>query len=241
MFTPHTGRWLSRDPSAYSLGSDRYVYVKNNPTNLVDPTGNVAVDFSPFKSKTLVRRVEKRDRSKLDCKHPPEMDCCTNDFGCRFEVVTTGVFGAGEKGSQLSSLTLSFIAHPGTVVGNRKPSDCFGDFGRAPNGSVTIDTDDVACRFTKDMFREGGEPIPGRIPRECQDLAPSVTAMFVGDLWSGGARQVGLKFTFKTPIRSAEFVFEIETFCGCGEPDQLGRPKAFNSGKMLIVHSIKPR
>lgn len=46
MFTPHTGRWLSRDPSAYSLGPDRYIYVRNNPVNLVDPSGNSAIPAS---------------------------------------------------------------------------------------------------------------------------------------------------------------------------------------------------
>lgn len=47
MFTPHTGRWLSRDPAAYSLGPDRYIYVQNNPVNLVNPSGNSANSFEP--------------------------------------------------------------------------------------------------------------------------------------------------------------------------------------------------
>jgi RHS repeat-associated protein len=38
-FDPQTGRFLSEDPVGFSVGNNFYVYVLNNPVNLIDPVG----------------------------------------------------------------------------------------------------------------------------------------------------------------------------------------------------------
>src|SRR5262245_63153302 len=38
-YSPQLGRFLSRDPLGYSGDFDLFEYVKDNPVNLVDPTG----------------------------------------------------------------------------------------------------------------------------------------------------------------------------------------------------------
>lgn len=39
MYTPHVGRWLSQDPAGFVDGPNRYLYVANNPTRRLDPSG----------------------------------------------------------------------------------------------------------------------------------------------------------------------------------------------------------
>jgi len=39
-YLPWLGRWLSADPAGLVDGVNRYMYVRNNPVNLQDPTGN---------------------------------------------------------------------------------------------------------------------------------------------------------------------------------------------------------
>jgi len=38
---PTIGRWLSEDPSGLTVDADPYRYVRNDPTNLIDPSGLV--------------------------------------------------------------------------------------------------------------------------------------------------------------------------------------------------------
>jgi uncharacterized protein RhaS with RHS repeats len=39
MYTPHVGRWLSKDPAGFVDGPNQYLYVKNAPPGAVDPSG----------------------------------------------------------------------------------------------------------------------------------------------------------------------------------------------------------
>lgn len=49
MYTPHVGRWLSEDPAGYVDGPNQYLYVKNNPINMTDPSGLEGIeDWNPL-------------------------------------------------------------------------------------------------------------------------------------------------------------------------------------------------
>jgi uncharacterized protein RhaS with RHS repeats len=39
MYTPHIGRWLSKDPAGLADNPNAYVYAGGNPAKLIDPTG----------------------------------------------------------------------------------------------------------------------------------------------------------------------------------------------------------
>ncbi|MFL5245260.1 MAG: RHS repeat-associated core domain-containing protein [Gemmataceae bacterium] len=40
MYNPAVGRWMTQDPIEFEAeDADLYRYVRNNPTNLTDPTG----------------------------------------------------------------------------------------------------------------------------------------------------------------------------------------------------------
>jgi RHS repeat-associated protein len=42
-YDPSIGRWLNKDPIRFAGGSNFYVYVKNDPINFVDPSGQVGI------------------------------------------------------------------------------------------------------------------------------------------------------------------------------------------------------
>jgi RHS repeat-associated protein len=42
VLSPKVERWLTSDTTAYTEGSNGYSYASNNPTSLVDPSGNMA-------------------------------------------------------------------------------------------------------------------------------------------------------------------------------------------------------
>lgn len=42
-YDPSIGRWLNKDPIRFASGSNFYVYVKNDPINFVDPSGQVGI------------------------------------------------------------------------------------------------------------------------------------------------------------------------------------------------------
>ena len=46
-YSPRTGRYLTQDPAGRKGGSNQYTYVKNNPTNLIDPYGLFELPFNP--------------------------------------------------------------------------------------------------------------------------------------------------------------------------------------------------
>ena len=47
-YAPWLGRWISRDPSGASAGSNPFLYVANNPIGRVDPNGRDWTDFMRF-------------------------------------------------------------------------------------------------------------------------------------------------------------------------------------------------
>ena len=48
MYTPHVGRWLSRDDAGFIDGPNRYLYVKNGPVDVSDPSGLDPSDDEPL-------------------------------------------------------------------------------------------------------------------------------------------------------------------------------------------------
>jgi RHS repeat-associated protein len=40
-YTPATGQWTTSDPAGFVDGMNRYLYVRNNPVNLTDPSGRL--------------------------------------------------------------------------------------------------------------------------------------------------------------------------------------------------------
>src|SRR5207247_2060443 len=49
-YDPKIGRFLSEDPVRWLQGTNFYPYVRNGPTNLVDPTGLQALTFQDVKN-----------------------------------------------------------------------------------------------------------------------------------------------------------------------------------------------
>jgi RHS repeat-associated protein len=90
-FDPATGRFLSEDPSGFNDGVNFYRYVRNNPTNNVDPTG--LTTFKGFSSveELLLRNAVNEALSKL--RNSGSSNCKGGTGGC-----------AGAEGPALANL-----------------------------------------------------------------------------------------------------------------------------------------
>ena len=73
-YSSSLGRFLSRDARGYAEGPNLYEYVADDPTNMVDPTGEASFRLSVFKT-TLI--VHLSDATKIQ----QFGDFTTNDFG----------------------------------------------------------------------------------------------------------------------------------------------------------------
>lgn len=255
MFTPHTGRWLSRDPAAYSMGRDQYVYVRNDPQNFVDLSGEVPVGtqvrFSrvaagkPQTDPQTYRICQKITSASLPCTNDDPCPC-ENADECNFTAFICRSVGPSPKGWIDVSLNLhssppKFTGWPpprGNIIPNQH---CFGDYGRSPNddGSLTVVTNGGdTCVYTKDMFTDpGGIPIPeeiAKLPAGCRDL---IAARVIGypPFSPPPLGNFGYQLVFNSGISSLRMKFTIEIYCGCGgNSDSLGRPANRAEGTMEV-------
>ena len=102
-YDPNLGRWLSKDPFGLLGGLNLYVYVSNDPMNLVDPSGLAEACIqspcpkndprcnycNPGKESCLARCKDDADRGFSDCRAKGgEHDACQtvrdfNEMECR--------------------------------------------------------------------------------------------------------------------------------------------------------------
>jgi len=118
MFSSTQGRWLSKDPRSGCLQDpqalNRYVYVRNSPTNKVDPRGDFVGCATCFTG--LQRCAEKAEADYATC-----LDKVAEAFhGCEFfceAVCTIGVFlGLGEP-HECAEICTAVVCFPLVAVG----------------------------------------------------------------------------------------------------------------------------
>jgi len=99
---PHTGRFTSEDPLGFVDGASRYVYVGNNPVNMVDPKGEfevlstlaaAAVVYSAYKLFSILadfatqyfESVAETRSAKFDAIADPNSGYCGEDWNAELK------------------------------------------------------------------------------------------------------------------------------------------------------------
>ena len=265
VYQPTIARWTSADPLGFVDGLNIYAYVGNRPWDESDPSGrelpppkicllcpeccSPKIFNKPIASSTLSCKID---------KHPCE--CDNSDDKCSFFA-----FMSGKKWLNGDmQVFLSLQSHPGKEIihkhKNLKRNDgnsrtiglppsfnkkrCFGDFGRTGGGSITVTHDTGKCVYKRDMFTDPyGQPIKEKLSEKCFEIISVTPLQTIQDLPGGHLddfilQSNGVSFNFKRPIRSIKLNFSIETFCGCGGFDNLGRPVTRNTGTMKVVGKL---
>lgn len=237
-YRPHTARW---DSGAID-GLNSYLFMDNRPTSDGDPLGLLS-------SAGLIIVIPPvfpgpRAESTLPCSGLADhFVCCSGDI-CSFSLSTFYVpLRLSDNSTGLFAFGLSIRHYPGTpsLVG-LPPSErrqfrviCQSDVGRVSGVqdhlTVTL-LDGTECRFIGDHFSETGQlkENPPGLSEACQK-ALSVTGDFeLGRPPYGRGQSINTT----QPVKSVKFRFTIETFCGCGGSDNLGRPNERLSGTLTL-------
>ena len=78
-YAPSLGRFITRDPSGISGGTNLYAYVGNDPVSLIDPTGRSAasqgeVSTTRVRSATAINRAGGLSTTAVDHSPPSTTD-----------------------------------------------------------------------------------------------------------------------------------------------------------------------
>ncbi len=154
-YQPSLGRWVSRDPLGFVDGTGLFIFVRNNPTTLIDSSG-LEVDG------TWEHEVEE----------PPKMDC---DFGYRLKIKQTFTADAGgvaAPGTQTwqwhksrgfaivdcEVVEIKFDRFDVVDIGGmRSPIEIIDDVGLEPGGETPVDK---LCLLVEGVERKLGFNTP---------------------------------------------------------------------------------
>lgn len=107
MYAPPTGRWLSEDPAGYVDGPNQYLYVRNNPVNMTDPSGMQSLE-------DLLAQLKKMDIAacKAFCKEWVATE--SKDTSWTKKLPDCPCFSSGISGPEFGPLEKADPAfHPG--------------------------------------------------------------------------------------------------------------------------------
>ena len=136
IYTPKYGMWLNMDMIGFSGGSPNwYQYVKNNPVNLVDPTGLSTVACSGANKDLCAATCKKLKLSMMSCtENCTNIPCigricvpgsCTCALDCNPDNLYNGCQSSGNKYGGISYNNTRECAEAGCYACN----DCKNDFG----------------------------------------------------------------------------------------------------------------
>jgi len=228
-------------------GFSQYAYVENNPPNLVDPSGQ-----SPFGIPStiipLIFRHGPKAESSLPCSGTGNVEVCCLGDKCNFKMSTVYVpLPAWGRTTGVLIFWLAIRHDPPISDATQLPPEerrpfltfCQSDVGRVNNATdhltVTL-LDGTPCIFTPEHFDERGnliEPLVD-LPAACNGVLDSATSIEL----ARPPTSDGQTFFTKRPARSVKFEFTIETFCGCGGTDNLGRPRERMTGSLKLKGGV---
>lgn len=112
-YEPMSGRWAAKDPIFHKGGLNLYVYVGNNPVNLVDPSG--LRPLTPFEKSTLTPYIPQRDLNNANL-HDGEVPWYTPSWAGGITRGNDIYFRAGQYSSNTSE-GMAMLGHELLHVG----------------------------------------------------------------------------------------------------------------------------
>lgn len=229
MYQPTLARFMSRDRRPvngvdilYPMPNMRfarrapqgYVYVSNNPINLADPSGLMAL-ANVLAGFLQTAPIGKKSTVTLDC---PGYGCTGGP--CKFELSFEPK--AGPNGALAAGTKICIRQYPGEYDPDVRPrpkdlpSDtCESEINRNVKKTDHITVilgDGTECKFTQDVFppNESWPPIPGRVPPACEQIF-----RIEGPRLPRGAPSQGACYVTTNDVQSISLRFTLDIACFC--------------------------